>query len=248
MRVACFDIGRKNFAFYVEEIVPSDLESLRDRFISLAKKDQRRIRGDMNPKVEEIHRDLFKCGKRVEMRVTDLTDESGELNNNVRLNLQTFLEEYEELWNTCNIFVIEEQYYNPHVKFGGAGGGAGGSGINKDAILLGEACYTYFINNHYPFRDVMYFKSMLKTQTFGCPDYTTIVNKEGLRTSRKTTKPDRKKWSVVKGKEILELRGDEQGLNQIINGKKIYRQKQDDVCDCILMCQAYIFKTFVIPF
>jgi len=240
MRIACFDIGRKNFAFYVEDVELEMLEQLHEKFYRLPKKKQRRIMGEMNPEVEEIHKLLFKVGKRVEMMVVDLTDEEGTLNNQVRCNLHEFLNKYEEIWNECDIFIIEEQYYNPKSQF------ANQRGVNKDAILLGECCYTYFINYHYPFRDVMYFKSMLKTQTFGCPEYTTITDKKGLRTTRKTTKPDRKKWSIVKGKEVFELRGDEEGLKHLIDGKKIFKQKQDDVCDCILMCQAFLFKTYVL--
>ena len=70
-----------------------------------------------------------------------------------------------------------------------------------------------------------------------------IDRKSGLRTSKKMQKYDRKKWSVNKAKEIFTLRKDDFGLMCLENGGK---QKQDDVSDCIIMCQAYIFKTFIL--
>lgn len=234
MRIACIDIGRKNFAFYVEEVGTYD--DLHDQFYALPKRQQRRIRGDMNEQVEAIHQQMFTRGRRIDMCVTDLTEgeETNDLTVAVRRNMFTFLSERRDLWDSCDKVLIEEQYYNPYAQ--------NKAGINKDAILLGESCFTYFVCQH-PKVKVEYFKSALKTQTLGCSDHITKVDKStGLRQSKKMTKYDRKKWSVEKAREIFTLRGDDTAIEQLANK----RQKQDDVSDCVIMCQAYVFKALVL--
>ena len=189
MRIVCIDIGRINFAFYVEDTLSdSNYDDLSSKFYSLKKKQQRRFRGAMNESVQNIQNEMFTLGDRVYMKVHSLIDAKtngvdNSFNNDVRLNLFLFLDKYEDLWNTCDIFLIEEQYYNPHAKIKQQ------RGVNKDAILLGEACYSYFIQHHYPFRDVQYFKAALKTQTLGCDDYFEFVDKKtGNRSFRKAKK------------------------------------------------------------
>lgn len=243
MRIACFDIGRINFAFYVEDTNPNGYSDLKKKYHSLPKKLQRKYKGPMNDECKQILKDIFKRGTRVAMRVVDLTlnEVDNSYNNDVRLNLYIYLKKYEDLWNTCDLFLIEEQYYNPRSNVKAK------KGVNKDAILMGESCYSYFIQNHYPFRNVSYFKAALKTQTLGCDDYIyKIDRKTKLRTLKKVQKYDRKKWSIEKTKEIFTLRNDLEGLDLIKDGKKIYKQKQDDVSDCVIMCQAYIFKHFIL--
>lgn len=233
-RVACIDIGRKNFAFYVEEL--GEYDDLSRQFYALPKKQQRRIRGEMNDDVEAIQQELFTRASRVDMCVADLTEgeETNDLTANVRRNLYTFLHQRKDLWDSCECVFIEEQYYNPYAQ--------NKAGINKDAILLGETCFAYFVFFH-PNVKVEYFKSSLKTQTLGCEDYITKVDKKtGLRESKKMTKYDRKKWSVEKAREIFTLRDDVDAVEQLANKK----QKQDDVSDCVIMCQAYVFKAYVL--
>lgn len=249
-RVATFDIGRVNFAFYVEDINIEKCKNLSEQYYKLPKKLQRRYIGPMNDEIAKIHTSLFKCGERVYMCVKDLTtngeslinnDSScNDLNNQIRLNLFNHLKSFERVWETCNVFLIEEQYYNPKAKYKVQ------RGINKDAILLGECCYSYFVNFHYPQREVKYFKAALKTQTLGCENYIMKVDKKTkLRVSKKIQKYDRKKWSVEKAIEIFTLRNDQCALTLINEGKKC-GQKQDDVADCVIMCAAYTFKTFIL--
>lgn len=237
MRIACFDIGRCNFAYYIEEIDENNYEDLNEMFKKLPKKLQRKYGGEMNPKIDYIQLQLFKRGKRIKMQVVDLTkdEETNKYTNNVRYKLYTFLNSLKELWNTCDIFVIEEQYYNPHAKYKEA------RGVNKDAILMGESCYTYFIHNFHPHKEVCYFKASLKTQTLGCPSQIMNIDESGYRSYVKMKKCDRKKWSIEKAKKIFELRDDTEAIQQLSNKK----QKQDDVSDCVIMCQARILKLLV---
>ena len=137
MRIASFDIGRINFAFYVEDTNPDGYSDLRKKYYSLPKKLQRRYKGPMNNDCDQILKDIFKRGKRVAMRVVDLTlnEKDNSYTNDVRLNLYIYLKQYEALWNTCDLFLIEEQYYNPRSNVKAK------KGVNKDAILMGESSY-----------------------------------------------------------------------------------------------------------
>ena len=71
---------------------------------------------------------------------------------------------------------------------------------------------------------------MYKTQMLGAP--------------YKQTKPQRKKWAIDKGIEILTLRGEDNIIDLIDTKKNSQgrKQKQDDVYDCLLMIQAYKYK------
>lgn len=142
--------------------------------------------------------------------------------------MHKLLHSYEWLWDTCNIIVIEQQYFNIS-----GGRQTKGSGANIDAIKLGECCLNWFLDKYYPFKEILYFSSMFKTHILGAPE--------------KLTKPQRKKWSIEKGTEIFKLRNDEEGL-EILNSKKDYKgkkQKQDDVFDCVIMTQAYKFRKMI---
>jgi len=224
IRIASFDIGKKNFAFYVEDCRPDILLKLSSSYSSLPKKFQRRVKGLMNNKIDTMLSILYKSSKRVEMGVFDLRErkDSNILDMETRVNMCHLLESYNWLWLTCDIIIIEQQYFN--IKGGEA---------NVDAIKLGECCLCWFLINYGLFKEIQYFGSTYKTQTLGAPN--------------KMTKSQRKKWSIEKGRSIFNLRNDEEGLNLLDSKKNSAgkKQKQDDICDCIIMTQAYKFRKLV---
>jgi len=231
IRIASFDIGKKNFAFYVEDCDVNVLKSLRRKYLRLPKKLQRRMKGPMNNEVSDILTNIYKSSVRVDMGVFDIREnkDSDELDIKTRINMHTLLEKYSDLWNTCNVIIIEQQYFNiSNGKRGKA------SCANVDAIKLGECCINWFLFNYAEFKEILYFSSVFKTHSLGAPD--------------KLTKPQRKKWSIEKGKDIFELRGDKTGLDILSNYKnaKGKKQKLDDVFDCVIMTQAYKFTRLVI--
>jgi hypothetical protein len=239
MRIASFDIGKKNFAFCVEECDENVLKQLHAEYKSLPKSKQRRIKGYMNEEVKNILDRVYKTSKIVEKGygVFDIRNnkDSNDLDVQTRINMHNLLTEYEWLWDTCHVIVIEQQYFNISngKRFGGAAAAKAG-GANVDAIKLGECCLSWFLMKYNVFKEIIVFGSMYKTQSLGAPD--------GL------TKPQRKKWSIEKGREILSLRNDKITLDSIENFKtaKGKKQKQDDIYDCIIMTQAYKYKTFII--
>lgn len=233
IRIATFDIGKKNFAFYAEDVSAAILKDLNKKYKSLPVAKRRRVKGPMNTDIENILHTLCMSGKRVEngMGVFDIRDDknSNELDIQTRLNLFSLLKSYEWLWDKCDIIVIEQQYFNITSR----GNRGQGSGANVDAIKLAECCLCYFLTMYHSFKEICYFGSMYKTQILGAPD--------------KLTKDQRKKWSVEKGIDILTKRGDTFAIDLINNYKnaKGKKQKQDDVFDCIIMCQAYKFRTMI---
>ncbi len=232
IRIVSFDIGKKNFAFYAEDCSSELMLKLSKYYSSLPKKQQRKVKGPMNEKIEGILQKIYKDGKRVEggMGVFDIREnkESNDLDMQTRINMHVLLESYEWLWDTCDVILIEQQYFNIS-----GGRRSQGSGANVDAIKLAECCANWFLIKYGLFKDISYFGAMFKTQILGAQD--------------KMTKTQRKKWAISKGKEIFESRGDNEGIEFLdtrINSAG-RRQKQDDVYDCVLMNQAYKFRKFI---
>jgi hypothetical protein len=238
VRIACFDIGKKNFAFYAEECDDILLQKLKQEYNSISKIKQKLIK-------EKILQEMFNVGYRIDYVTTtpvgsgsvpafgvfDIRDDkdSNDLDMQTRVNMQILLKKYEWLWNTCDVIVIEQQYFN----ITSMGNRGKGSGANVDAIKLAECCVCWFLDNYYPFKEICYFGSMYKTQLLGAPP--------------KLTKPQRKKWSIEKGVEIFKNRGDEEAIDYLagLKNSKGKKQKQDDVFDCLIMCQAYKFKKYI---
>lgn len=229
LRIASFDIGKKNFAFFVDDVNYKKVKSLREKYRTLPKKNQRRVKGPMNRDVEKMLNSLFKSSTRVEMGVFDITGGETELNVKVRLNLFELLEKYADLWMSCHVILIEQQYFNI-----ANGRKSKPTGANVDAIKIAECCISWFLFNYSTFKDIRYFGSMYKTHVLGAPE--------------KLTKPQRKKWSIQKAKEILELRGDTEAIS-LMNGYKNAKgkkQKLDDVSDCLLQIYAFVFLKLIV--
>ena len=124
-----------------------------------------------------------------------------------------------------------------------------GGGANMDMIRLGEACYSWFIDHYYPGIDIGYFGSKYKTQILGAPQTITKIKRSGPNKGQEVTekmkKYDRKKWSVEKCFEILELRKDQDGID-LLGLTKRGKQKLDDIADCVTMTQAFKYKELVV--
>jgi hypothetical protein len=233
-RSAFFDIGKVNFAFYIENTNLTKLEKLRSKYNSLPKKLKRRIKGPMNKDIESILLQLFKCGKSDMFRVYDIRHdkESKKLDNPTRHNLGKLLDKYRYIWDTCDAIVLEKQYFNPGPRRKKTSNGDC-FGVNMDALKIAECCLFWFSNN-YPDKIVVEFNASFKTQCLGAPD--------------KLTKPQRKKWSIQKGKEILILRKEEYFIEEmnLLKNAKGKKQKLDDMLDCLAMAQAWLFRTFIL--
>lgn len=266
MLLASFDIGKKNFAHYVESLSEDDivrLESLRTEYSQLPKKQQRRVKGPMNPRIKNILDGVCLTGTRVHTGVYDLRDdkESNILDIQTRRNILMHLDSYRSLWSRCDRIIIEQQFFRTGIYKGR------GTEANVDAIKIGELVIGWFLNE-FPYRDISYFGSQNKTLMLGAP-YN--LDKSG-----------RKRWACVKGEEIYRARGDVDMIELFDLMKRIYRkrltsparceeflnscnavsedckklanrliydrQKMDDVFDCLAQLQAYKFRNMVAMF
>lgn len=265
LRIANFDIGKKNFAQYIEDADVATLEKLEIQYKNLPKKLQRKTKGIVSPQMRKIIDTLYTSGTRVYIGTYDLRDDptSDKLDMSTRKNIIAHLEKYKYLWNSCDIFVIEQQFFSEY-SFSRNRKVKKSSG-NVDAIKIAELVTGFFLKV-YPHRVIMQFPSTYKTQLLGAP--------------AKLSKPQRKQWSVDETQKICEMRGDEEclelfKLQNLVKRKRLtakfcgevlsdlefikyndtyelaekivkYRQKLDDFSDCVTQCQAFKLKYLVI--
>lgn len=227
---ASFDIGKCNFAQYIEKFKTEDVGNNID--------------------------DVATSGKRLQTGVYDFTDGvGGQLTDAVRLEMLEHLNKYIKIWDKCDIFLIEQQYYNV--------GFRRNRGVNLDAIKVAEILYTWFLGR-YPCKTVMYFGSKHKTKIFD---------------TKKMDKKQRKTWAVEHAEKYYTDRGDEDMVNlyklsRSVKGKRInteeraqtfrddhpmetpdvknlaekviwFRQKLDDTSDAFMQLQAFKYLTLV---
>lgn len=102
--------------------------------------------------------------------------------------------------------------------------------MNVTAIKVQEALNSWLLINISD-ANVILFPAAFKTQMLGAPD--------------KLAKPQRKKWSIEKAKEIFTLRGDKETLQEYEDIKTSRKQKLCDISDCVIECQAFKLKYFV---
>ena len=260
---ASIDIGYRDFAQYIEEFSIKKVKELEAKYDRLPKKLKRNAKGPMNNKIKKILHECTLSGKRIQTGVYDFTLSKNQgLDNNTRLALLQHLDRFILLWDRCDGFIIEQQFYNIQTK----GRGKNKAGVNMDAIKLGEACYMWFLYK-YPNKHISYIGSQYKTQIFGAP---------------RMKKPERKKWVTSLAKEMYVDRDDKDMINiydlkEYVKGKRVKtekrikeyhdlyptesedskelaekiisdKQKLDDVSDAFVTLQAYKYKTMIACF
>nr|QBK86574.1 MAG: holliday junction resolvase [Marseillevirus LCMAC102] len=266
IRLVSIDIGKKNFAQYVEDCSVDKLLQLEKEYNSIPTSHRRKVKGVMNAQIENIIHEIYLSGTRVQTGVYDLRKDktSDNLDMDTRVNLLLHLDKYEYLWTTCDIFVIEQQYFKT---WSGRKKRSAGTEANVDAIKIGEATLMWFLER-YPFKKTMYFGSQFKTQILGAP--------------WKMTKHQRKKWSEAQTRKIYEMRKDTDMIELFCLQDRIYRkhintdqkiqtylasfkgedadakvlakkvvrerQKLDDIGDACTQAQAFKFKHMVACF
>ena len=219
MLIASFDIGKKNFSFYVEEYD----EKLEYEKIPNSKKYN--ADGTPTEQFEEILNKVYLNGEKILLENVDITegcDPKAKLDPETFHNMTDVLDHYSEIWDKCSVFIVEKQ-----MQFGRQ--------INPMAIKLGQHCYSYFAFKYGRFKSILEFPAYHKTQVLGAAKIAGQKKTKAGKISYKTIdKPKRKKWCIEKAKEILELRNDQESLG-IIKATK----KKDDLCDVICQLQAW---------
>ena len=221
------DIGRVNFAMYIEEIDAHKLRDLKLEYKKIPYKERTSFSYNGHKSMEKIRDKLSMLGKRILIDVQNFTSYVGQpYDDEVRKNLLKYLKLKEEIFQGVNIILIEKQYHNPRAR--------GGGKSNIDALTMGEFVYAYFFMKiqegfFYNHPVLMYYPSKYKTEMWNAP--------------LKMAKPQRKIWSGKTALSILDKRGDVVGLKEL----KTKGIKKDDMGDCLLMwltflCYYYLYK------
>ena len=216
--IGSFDIGKKNFSFYIEEFDIDILKNLKN------------CPKDLRYQASGIPTDTFRktldsvcsTGKKILLENLDLTigtDKKKYLDPKVLYNMTTTLDTYKNYWKQCDRFVIEKQ-----MSFG--------KRHNTMALKLGQHCWSYF-SIKYPDKIIEEFPAYHKTQVLGAPKIKTTT-KNGKTRYKAINKLARKKWCIKKALEIMTSREDTDTIKQITNSKK-----KDDLCDVICQLQSY---------
>ena len=214
IHIVSFDIGKKNFAFSISKVYKSRINKL----TKFPKKERYNVDGTTTPDFEKELKKLYKCSQTVLVRNYDLTNNCNSkltLDPQTYLNMVEVLDKYSDYWKKCEHIIIEKQ-----MAFRGK--------YNMMAIKLGMFCYSYFKIKFGNSKVIVEYPAYHKTQVLGAKKVDVKV------------KYKRKKWAVVRAKEIFDYRNDKIGLEGW-NDKK----KKDDVSDCELMNITYSYLKFV---
>lgn len=224
--IASFDIGKKNFAFYVEEVNIEELEKLN----TIPKNRRYRPDGTPTEAFEELISTVYLTGNKILYQNLDLTKGAAKgkyLDSIVYYNMISALDKFKYIFDRCSIIVIEQQMSFKQAQ-------------NTMALKLGQHCHSYFIFR-YPItqdgdfvfdesKEIIEFPAYYKTQILGAPK----INGKAM------AKPERKKWATEKAMSILLERGDTDTLDEIANSKK-----KDDLADTLIQLQSFKFLRYV---
>ena len=151
--VASFDIGKKNFAFYIEEFDKSEILKLPRLTNAKRYNDD----GTTTSVFTKIIGQVCSNGKCILFQNSDLTDgckKGSYLDPETYHNMTDLLDQYVKYWDQCDAFVIEKQ-----MSFG--------KKHNTMALKLGQHCWSYFAFKYSRFKKIVEFPAYHKTQILG---------------------------------------------------------------------------------
>jgi hypothetical protein len=226
MWVASFDIGKLNFAFYIEEFDENELKKLEN----IEKSKRYKPDGTCTDEFNAIMEKVYLNGKKILLCNYDLTENTNKdkyYDKDICYNMNEVLESYADYWDNVSFVIVEQQM-------------AFGRKINTMALKLGQNCQSYFMFN-YSKEDlqIVEFPAYHKTQVLGAKK-DEKTTKAGKKTYKVMGDKERKAWSVKEGFYLMALREDYETMSEI-NGMK----KKDDVNDVILQLQAFKYMKFI---
>ena len=231
MICASFDIGKKNFAFYIESF---NLDNLPFQQQIIFNKD-----GTPCEMTKLIIDKVCKEGKTLLHRNYDLSlllDNNQKKKQSLKIKIEDYklfynmtliLNKYKEFWTKCDYFVIEQQMCFQSVR-------------NTLAVKLAQHCFSYFTIFYGDIQKdkIIEFPAFYKTQLLGAPKIKgNKIYKNGNHSWKSMTKPARKKWAIKKATEILKLRNRDNIMEQY--------KKKDDLADTLIQLQAFKIHHFV---
>ena len=223
--LASFDIGKKNFSFYIEKFDMDEFEQLKN----IPKKDRYHPNGTCKEEFELLLKKVYCNGEKILLKNLDITEGTSKtkyFDSDLCHNLTEVLDTYQEYWDKVDYFVVEQQ-----MSFGAK--------INTMALKIGQHCESYFMIKYGREKKVIEFPSYHKTQVLGSEKIETKT-KAGKVSYKNIDKPARKKWSIETAYGILTERQDFDTIDEITSSKK-----KDDLCDVIIQAQAFKYLNCV---
>ena len=225
IRCASFDIGKKNFAFYIEEfdktLLPTDIDCKYNQDGTAQECTITNIDKVFMNGTTIIHRNynLETCQNNDIKGDKNIVEDSNEHKYIVYYNLVKILDNYKEYWDTCKYFIIEQQMCFQNVR-------------NVMAVKIGQHCFSYFCIKHGRGDNVIEFPAYHKTKVLGAPKIKgNKIYKNGNHNWKSMTKPNRKKWAIQIATSILEKRKEANLM--------ILHKKKDDFADTLVQLQAF---------
>ena len=121
MKIASFDIGLTNFAQYIEEISDEKLSYIKEEF------------KNKSCNTDDILQKTILCGTRVQTGVYNFSKGKNYCND-ARINVLKHFKKYYNLYETCDIFIIEKQFWSRT------------KGNNVIACRISEALYMWLLD------------------------------------------------------------------------------------------------------
>jgi hypothetical protein len=223
--IASFDIGKKNFSFYIEECNLDDFSSLSN----IPKKNRYNPNGTCTDEFETLLKKVYCNGKKMLLRNLDITEGTNKekyFDSDLCHNLTEVLDTYSDYWEKVDYIVVEQQ-----MSFG--------TKVNTMALKIAQHCESYFMIRYGRSKKIVEFPSYHKTQVMGS-EKIEKVTKAGKKTFKNVDKPARKKWAIETAYGILTEREDFDTIDEITSSKK-----KDDLSDVIVQAQAFKYLHFV---
>ena len=269
VRLGSIDIGGANFSQYIEDMDVQKIHLLYKKYQSLPKQSQRKYKGPMNASIENILKEAYLSGTRVQTGVYNVrqNEEENVWDIGSRLKLFRHLESFRDLWKSCDVIFIEQQFVNlfSKAKKSSTASKNGESTANIDAIKIGEDTVSWMLIN-FPEKNVMFFGSQYKTQIMGAENGLTKYQRKawsskfarqiytdrddkGMKLFYETIDQTKfKRLDDVKIEKIMDSIKKECSEDDIIRmcyQHLKYKQKLDDISDACVQCQAFKVKFFV---
>lgn len=218
MKILSFDIGTRNLGISIQTVDGNKLNSINN----IEKKFRySTIDGSPSESFKNVLDEIYLSNELNHVEVFDLTKtKNKKLDNDIYLDLIAWLKSQKELFEDIDLILIECQMTK-----------------NFKACCLQHCINMWFLIEYGKSKETIVFPSKFKTHILGANKKIEIDGQ-----LQKTNKTYRKNFAKERVKYILEKR------NDAVNQKLIYvdnKKKQDDICDAIIQCQAFLFLRFV---
>jgi hypothetical protein len=210
LSVISIDIGLKNLAIYKEYFntaLAKTIEKPKRRYDKY---------GAAHPEMNDYVNSVGGCGQVIFIDKVNLGERKDFFSSKALLTLYDYLEELDkkDVFRDVNVILIEKQLK-----------------INGMASVLMNHIHAWFLINFGTFKKVILYPSKNKTRILGAS--LKVENEDGKAV--RTDKKYRKKWSVMKAEEILNIRGDVDTLSIFEKNKS----KRDDIADVLVQALSY---------